>query len=175
MKKLLLLVGACCLLFAGGCSPSRMIAKEPCPDLRGIKPPAGKSALVVGRTTILGGAVNIDNYVDRKFTGTTRGRGFFATTVEPGQHYAVADAENFDSALLNFEPDKTYYLFQEIRMGILAARTAYSVTDGDKMYSAMDGNCQFFEVDKDANVPDLKEEKFNDIVADYKKDHTEVK
>lgn len=171
MKKVFLLLAACSLLLSGGCSPSRMIAKESCPDLREIKPPAGKSALVIGRTTIFGGAVNIDNYVDRKFIGTTRGKGFFTSTVEPGQHFAIADAENFDAVLLNFEPDKTYYLRQEIRMGVLSARTKYDIDESKKMYDEMDGKCQYYELDPAANVPDLKEDKFNEIVAEYKKEH----
>jgi hypothetical protein len=171
MKRILLQFGVCFLLFSGGCSPSRMIAKDECPDLREIKPPAGQSALVIGRTTIFGSAINIDNYVDRKFIGTTRGYGFFTTTVEPGQHYVIADAENFDAVLLNFEPDKTYYLRQEIRMGILSARTKYDIDDSKKMYDEMDGKCKYFVLDPSANVPDLKEDKFNEIIADYKKEH----
>lgn len=171
MKIFILLIGVCSLFLSGGCSPSRMIAKDVCPDLREIKPPAGKSALVIGRTTIFGGAVNIDNYVDRKFIGTTRGKGFFASTVDPGQHFIIADAENFDAVMLNFEPDKTYYLRQEIRMGVLSARTKYDIDESKKMYDEMDGKCQYYELDPSANVPDLKEDKFNDIVTDYKKEH----
>lgn len=170
--KRIILTGICCVLIAG-CSPSRMVAKMPCPDLREIKPPVGKAALVVGRTTVFGSAINIDNFVDRKFTGTTRGRGFFVTNVEPGEHYAIADAENFDTVFLNFEPDKTYWLHQGIKMGIMSARTAYEWMDAKKMYDEMGGNCQYYELNPNEKVADLEESTFNKLVKEYKENHAE--
>ena len=171
--KRIILAGICCVLLAG-CSPSRMVAKTPCPDLREIKPQAGKAALVVGRTTSFGGAVNIDNFVDQKFTGTTRGQGFFVTNVEPGEHFAIADAENFDTLFLNFEPDKTYWLHQGVRLGIMSARTASEWMDAKKMYDEMGGNCQFYELDSKEKVADLEEKIFKKLVTDYKADHSET-
>jgi len=174
MRKLvmafLILVSA---LTLSGCGPRHMVAKEPCIDVRGVVPPPGKSALVVGRTTIFGSGVNIENYLDGKYIGTTKGHSFFVSPVEPGMHYVTAEAENFDTVLLKFEPDKTYYLQNEIRMGVLFARTKYDIVDAQHLYSDMDGKCNFYEVDKASTGDDLSEEKFKEIVADYKKEHGE--
>ena len=154
-----------------GCGPRHMVAKDPCPDVRGVVAPKGKAALVVGRTTIFGGGVNIENYLDKKFIGTTKGHSFFISPVEPGLHYVTARAENFDSVLLNFEPDKTYYLQNEIRMGVLFARTKYEVVDAQHLFNDMDGKCNYYEADPSSLGDDLSEDEFKEIVADYQKEH----
>lgn len=159
------------ILTMSGCGPRHMLEKEPCIDIRGVVPPPGKSALVVGRTTIFGGAINIENYLDKKFIGTTKGHSFFVSPVEPGFHYVTARAENFDTVLLNFEPDKTYYLQNEIRMGVFIARTKYDVVDAQHLYNDMDGKCHFYEADQSSPGDDLSDEEFKEIVEDYKKEH----
>lgn len=170
MRKsvLLLLI----VVFAlAGCGPRHMVSKDPCPDVRGVVAPKGKAALVLGRTTIFGSGVNIENYVDKKFIGTTKGNSFFIAPVEPGRHYVTARAENFDTVLLNFEPDKTYYLQNEIRMGVLFARTKYDVVDAQHLFNDMDGKCHYYEVDSSSPGDDLTDEEFKQVVEDYQKEH----
>ena len=160
------------LLIATGCGPSRMVLKANCPDLREIKAPEGKAAMVIGRATNFGGAINIDNYLDKKFIGTTRGRGFFTTIVEPGEHYVIGDAENWDVLKLGFERGKTYYVGQGVRLGVFSARTSYTVMTGDQLYREMDGHCQYYELDPTANVSDLSDEDFARLTSDGKKGTT---
>jgi len=157
-------------LTLSGCGPRYMVAKDPCPDVRGVVAPAGKSALVIGRTTIFGGGVNIENYVDKKFVGATKGHSFFVTPVEPGLHYVTARAENFDTVLLNFEPDKTYYLQNEIRMGVFFARTKYDFVDAQHLSNDMDGKCNYYEVEGASPGAALTDDEFKRIVEDYKTD-----
>lgn len=172
-KCILLFLVLLSTLTVTGCGPRHMLAKEPCIDIRGVVPAPGKSALVVGRTTIFGSGVNIENYLDKKFIGTTKGHSFFVSPVEPGSHYVTARAENFDTVLLNFEPDKTYYLQNEIRMGVFIARTKYDVVDAQHLYKDMDGNCYFYEVDASSIGENLSDDEFKEIVSDYKKEHGE--
>ena len=49
--------------------------------------------LVIYRGTSFGFAVKLDNYLDEKFIGQTKGKSFFITTVEPGEHYVIASGE----------------------------------------------------------------------------------
>ncbi len=166
---LLLMLFSAMSLF--GCGPRYMVAKEPCIDIRGVVASPEKSALVIGRTTVLGSGVNFENYLDKKFIGTTKGHSFFVSSVEPGFHYVTARAENLDTVLLNFEPDKTYYLQNGIRLGVFIARTKFFVADAQNLYNDMDGNCYFYEIDKSGPGDDLSDEEFKVIVEDYKKEH----
>ena len=144
MKKSIFAIA---LLALVGCAPSYKVKKEECPDLRKIKPEAGKAALVIGRTTRFGGGVNFEHYLDRDFIGSTKGYGFFVTPVDPGTHYVTAAGENHFTKLLQFEPNSTYYLQDEVRMGVWKARVALSNATGNQMYQEMDGDCSFFAKD----------------------------
>lgn len=170
-KSFLLLLVISFVLTAVGCAPTYMVTKEPCIDVRGIVPSPGKSALVVGRITTFGAGVNIENYLDKTFIGTTKGRSFFVSSVEPGQHYVTSQAENLDTVLLNFEPGKTYYLINSIRMGVLFARSKYYLMDAQQFYNDMDGKCNFYEIDKSSPGSNLSDAVFNQVVEDYKKEH----
>jgi len=155
-----------CLFVLVGCGPKHMISKEPCPDIRGVVPPQGKAALVVGRTTIFGGGINFENYLDKKFIGTTKGHSFFIATVPPGKHYVIANGENFASLLINFEPDKTYYVQNEVRMGAFIARVNLDYVDAKHMFDDMSGNCQYYEIDPSEKVDDLTDEEFKSAIED---------
>jgi len=50
-------------------------------------------------------------------------------TVTPGQHYFCSRAENHSVIALTVEAGKTYYLQQEIQMGVMKARTGLAVMD----------------------------------------------
>lgn len=171
MRNSFLLLVVFALALLSGCGPRHMVAKDPCPDVRGVVAPTGKAALVIGRTTIFGGGVNIENYLDKKFIGTTKGHSFFIAPVEPGLHYVTARAENFDTVLLNFEPDKTYYLQNEIRMGVLFARTKFDFVDAQHLFNDMDGKCNYYEADSSGAGDDLSDEDFKQIVDDYQKEY----
>ena len=169
MKKLFLSVLMICFVFTLiGCAPRYMVSKNPCIDVRGVVPSQGKAVLVIGRTTTFGGGVNIENYLDKKFIGTTKGRSFFVSSVEPGLHHVTARAENTETVLLNFEPDKTYYLLNAIRMGVIFARTKYYLMNAQEFYNDMDGTCNFYEADKSSPGADLSDEEFTYIVDKYK-------
>lgn len=168
MKRLF--VSGLFLLFLAGCGPSHMVVKEPCPDVRGIKPPTGKAALVIGRTTIFGGGINFENYLNKRFIGTTKGHSFFVTLVDPGDHYVTAHGENYAGMLVRFESDKTYYLQNEVRMGVFIARAKLNFTDAQRLYDDMDGKCYFYAKDPSDNVDDLTDQEFEWAKEDWGKD-----
>jgi len=155
-----------CVLLLAGCSPKYMIANEPCPDVRKIVPPQGQSMLVVGRTTIFGSGVNFENYLDKKFIGTTKGHSFFIATVPPGKHYVIANGENFATLLINFEPDKTYYVQNEVRMGAFIARVNLEYIDANHLLDDMGGTCKYYIIDPSEKVDNLTDEEFKSAIKD---------
>ena len=101
--------------------------------------------------------------LDRKFIGNTHGHTTFATTVDPGDHFVSAQGENVASLLIRFESGKTYYVQNEVRMGVITARINLVLVDAEHLYKDMDGKCYFFEVDKSELPPDLTEEEFEKV------------
>jgi hypothetical protein len=165
MKTKCILAALTTALLAG-CGPSHMLKVEPCPDLRTIKPPAGKAQLVVGRSTSFGKGVDFDHYVDSKYIGTTKGYSFFATSVEPGDHYVAGHAENTNLLLLRFEADKTYYVSDVVHMGLFKARVKLQPSSADSMHKDMEGECSYYVRDS-SKVEDYEAKDWAEEVKDY--------
>ena len=170
MRKAIVIVVS--VLVVSGCTPRHMVKVADCPDLRTIKPPEGKSALVIAETSDyenydLEDNPDIHNYLDRKFIGTVRSFSFLVATVDPGEHYVTSNSENNETILLNFKPGTTYYLKQERRMGFALTRTRYLQAKGDRVFNDMKGRCSCFAPDAHNPGADLDEDKFNEIVGAY--------
>ena len=61
--------------------------------------------------------------VDGKLLGQTAANTFFYTEVPPGKHTIGSVAENTDTIDISTVGGKLYYIWQEVKMGILYART----------------------------------------------------
>ncbi len=168
------IVAVCCAVVLAGCTPNHMVKEAGCPDVREITPPAGKAALVVAEATGFENFDAEDNlsihiFLDRKFIGTVSSYGYFVATVEPGDHYVVANGENYETVLLNFSAGKTYYLEQERRRGITRTRTRFFLVKADRLFNKLNGKCSRFEPDAKNPVNDLDEDTFAEAVAAYTK------
>jgi hypothetical protein len=177
MRKAIMIMWS--VLVVSGCTPRHMVKVADCPDLRTIKPPEGKSALVIAETSSfenydLEDDQNIHNYLDRKFIGTIRSFSFLVTTVDPGEHYVTSNGENNETILLNFRPGITYYLKQERSMGFSVPRTRYIQATGDRVFNDMEGKSSCYESDTHNPGADLDADKFKDIVAAYIKKNGNV-
>ncbi len=89
-------------------------AFESKPDLAGI---------YVYRNEIIGGAVRMDVSVDGQALGQTASKTYLYTEVPPGKHTVTSKAENTHSIEIDTVAGKLYYIWQEVKMGILYART----------------------------------------------------
>lgn len=90
---------------------------------------ADKALIYVLRPTMLGMAIQTKLAVDGEWVGVNRGNSYFFFALAPGQHYFCSRAENHSAIALNVEAGKTYYLQQEIQMGVMKARTKLAVMD----------------------------------------------
>jgi len=88
-----------------------------------------KSTLVVMRTTSFGFAVVFPSYIDGKYIGQTKGKSYFITKVDPGEHWLIGEGENRAVAKITFESGKVYYLEQLVIMGAMKARTGWHPRD----------------------------------------------
>ncbi len=164
----------CLGIVLSGCTPKYMVKVDDCPDVRAIKPPAGKAALVIAETSRyenydMDDNPDIHHFLDRRFIGTIRSYSFLVTTVEPGDHYVTANGENFETILLHFEPGKTYYLEQQRSMGIHHPRTRYLLVKADRIHGDMKDNRSCYKPDPQNPGTDLDEDRFAEAVANYVK------
>jgi hypothetical protein len=130
-----------------------------------------KAVLVIVRTTSWGGGLVIDNYLDGKMIGQTRGKSFFIADVKPGEHFVMARAENVAAARINFEAGRIYFLDQSIYPGFWMARTGFSpmtAEEGKKQIS--ESGCDYRVYDTNNPGPDMEAKDYNETKADFEKE-----
>ena len=93
---------------------------------------AEKALIYVMRPTMIGNKVQTKLAVDGEWKGVNRGNNYFFFSLAPGQHYFCSRAENKSVLVLRIDAGKTYYIQQEIRMGIVKARNELAVMSDDQ-------------------------------------------
>jgi hypothetical protein len=67
--------------------------------------------------------------LDGALLGETAAKTFLLATVNPGKHALVSKAENEDLLEFIAKPGENVYVWQEVKMGVLSARTKLSLLD----------------------------------------------
>lgn len=118
--------------------------QHPTPDA-----PSDKAMVYVIRSSMLGYKINSKVAVDGKWVGVNRGKTYFYFTVEPGERHFCSESENQDYLALKVEAGKTYYLQQQVEMGMWKARTNLVVmTEEHGKKKLEDVNLSVFELKK---------------------------
>ena len=76
-----------------------------------------------------GGAVAMTVSLDDRLAGESAPKTYFMWEVEPGQHVLKSHAENVSILLLTTEAGKNYYVWQEVKLGALYARSRLQQVD----------------------------------------------
>ncbi len=109
--------------------------------------PTDKALIYVMRPTMIGYKINSKLAVDGEWKGVNRGKTYFFFTLEPGEHYFCSESENQDYLKLFVEAGKTYYLQQQVEMGLMKARTNLVVmTEENGKKKLADVNLSVFEL-----------------------------
>jgi hypothetical protein len=142
---------------AGG--PGHMVKQDKPLNVREVKPQPGKVAVIVTRNTTFGGAVEFSAYLNQKMIGVTRWKScFYKDDIQPGSQYISAYGENLDTLLMNLEPDTTYYLTHDPRMGFWKAAVSTGVTTVDVVALENEGGCNHYVYDTKNPGEDLSAE-----------------
>lgn len=90
------------------------------------------AGLYIYRNESIGGAVKMDVELDEKPLGQTAAKTYFYADVAPGKHTVASKAENTDTLEIDTVAGKLYYVWQEVKMGILYARTKLHLVSDDE-------------------------------------------
>jgi hypothetical protein len=85
--------------------------------------PKGKAGLYIYRNERMGGKVKMDVEVDGQPLGQTQSFTYLYKEVAPGKHTVTSKSENIDTLEIDVKPGTLNYIWQEVKMGVLYART----------------------------------------------------
>lgn len=120
LKKLFLSLAVVSVL--AGCSSVPMADAPQDQAAKTFKADAAKSGIYIYRNELLGGAVKMDVSIDGQPVGATKAKTYLFKQVEPGKHTIVSEAENTSVLELDTKPGMLYYIWQEVKMGVMYAR-----------------------------------------------------
>ncbi len=88
--------------------------------------PKDAANLYIYRNETFGAAIKMPLLVDGMAVGDTVAHSYILKQVTPGSHTITSKSENDATLTLSTEAGKNYYVWQEVKMGLLMARSKLS-------------------------------------------------
>ena len=88
-----------------------------------------RAALYVYRNESFGGTVKMTVLLDGKILGDTAAQTYLYTEIAPGDHQLTSKAENDSTLDFKALAGKIYYVWQEVKMGLMYARSQLQIVD----------------------------------------------
>ena len=126
-KKLLVIVALSFTMV--GCASVKMADTAQDTQAKKFAPKANVAGIYIYRNESMGGAVKMDVSVDGKPMGQTAKKTYIYTEVQPGSHTVSSKAENTSEVTIDAVAGKLYYVWQEVKMGVMYARNKLSLVD----------------------------------------------
>lgn len=112
------------MLVLGGCASVPMASLDMDKDAKTFAVPVDKSRIYIYRNESMGGAIAMAVSVDGRMLGQTGPKTYFVLDVKPGKHRIQSFTENVATLDLVTAPNRAYYIWQEVKMGMWSARSA---------------------------------------------------
>jgi len=92
-------------------------------DAKRFEVPPDQALLYVYRDETFGSAIKLTVLVDGQHVGDTAAHTFLLVPIAAGRHQIVSKSENDSSVELTAREGKAYFVWQEVKMGLFAARS----------------------------------------------------
>lgn len=122
-----LVVAALALAVLSGCAS--VPKGDPTQDaaLKTFQVAPDQAGIYIYRNESFGAAVAMDVAVDGQAVGKTGANTYLFKQVAPGKHSVSSSAENTDTVDVDVQPGSLVYIWQEVKMGMISARTKLHV------------------------------------------------
>jgi len=123
MKKTLLLLTLGIMAFLTGCASVPMASMEADQEAKKFTLPSNDANIYLYRNESMGGAVSMTVSLDGRMAGNTGPKTYFLWRVAPGKHEIASHTENTAKIVIDTKAGNNYYVWQEVKMGMWAARS----------------------------------------------------
>jgi hypothetical protein len=94
-----------------------------------VAPSSGQANIYVYRNETFGAAIKMPLLLDNMSIGDTGPHTYAFRQVPPGKHTITSKTEKDVNLEVDAQPGNTYYVWQEVKMGAFAARSALHLVD----------------------------------------------
>jgi len=106
-----------------GCASVPMAPAADSARMKRLPAPEGAAVVYLYRNESFGAAISMDVSLDGRPYGQTVAKSYMVWQVAPGGHRLVSQAENNTELIFQAEPGRRYFVWQEVKMGMLSARS----------------------------------------------------
>ncbi|UPG90898.1 DUF2846 domain-containing protein [Luteibacter aegosomaticola] len=110
-------------LLVSGCASVQKASEADSEHAKVFSPIADKAVLYIYRDESFGSAIKMPVSVDGVIVGETGPKSFLELAVAPGHHTIMSHTETNPTLDIDAEAGKAYYVWQEVKMGMWAARS----------------------------------------------------
>lgn len=121
MKKLIAVAAVAITL--AGCASVPMGDAKMDAQAKTFVVPQDKTGLYIYRNESMGAVAKMTVAIDGQTVGQTAAKTFIYKEVPPGKHVITSSAENTDTLEIDAKPGTLAFIWQEVKMGILSARS----------------------------------------------------
>jgi hypothetical protein len=128
-RRIAIVIISISLLLLGGCASVPMATPDRDSGAKSFIAPSDKGGIYIFRNESIGSAIKMDLVLDGKPIGQTAAKTYAYILVDPGKHTIVGESENDSSIEVDAEQGKLYFVWQEVKMGVLYARNRLQLVD----------------------------------------------
>jgi hypothetical protein len=132
---------------AGGCASVPMASTDKDNSAKTFRAKPGMANIYVYRNETFGAALKMPVVLDGKLAGDTASKTYFLFEVAPGKHELIAKGENDSVLPLTVQAGSNYFVWQEMKMGMFAGRSALQLVDEAKGRAGV-AECKLIEAMK---------------------------
>ena len=115
-----------------GCASVPMAARSDDAAAKQFAPVADKGTVYIYRDEIMGSAIKMPLLVDGISIGDTGPKTYLEVALPPGTHSVTSKTEKDVTISVDVQAGKTYFIWQEVKMGMWAARSQLHIVDEAK-------------------------------------------
>lgn len=170
MKVYSIVAGVVSALILSGCATANLAPKEQDIAAKEFKFQPEKASIYLYRNEVFGAAVPLPVSVNGKNIGRTVSKSYFHLNLKPGKYNFESQAEDISNLELNLEPNKKYYIWQEVKMGMWMARSLLQGVDESTGQSGVIESNLLATTIKDDDIAPLGEISNNGNIANQLRD-----
>src|SRR5262245_30727253 len=111
------------LAVVSGCASVPMAPAADSARFKRLSAPPDVAVVYLYRNESIGAAVRMDVSLDGRPWGQTVAKSYMVWQVAPGSHRIVSSAENDTDLTIQTAPGRRYFVWQEVKMGLMYARS----------------------------------------------------
>jgi hypothetical protein len=128
-RKLLAGLALLAAVLASGCASVQMASPEQDTAAKSFAVKPGMANIYVYRNETFGAALKMPVALDGRLIGDTASKTYLLLQVPPGPHTVLSKTENDSTVQVNADAGHNYFVWQEVKMGMFAARSELHLVD----------------------------------------------